>query len=210
MFTGIIETIGKVVFLKKDKGNLRMTISSPVSNEFKIDQSIAHNGICFTVIEVNNKDRNHTVTAVNETLRKTSLHSIKTGDLINMERCVKVGDRLDGHILLGHIDTTAICKRIEDQNGSWLLTFEHPSDFNQLTVEKGSIGVNGISLTVLNASKEHFSVAIIPYTYEHTNLKTTKIGDLVNIEFDIIGKYVLKSLNSGHFSSLSPQRNSLS
>lgn len=194
MFTGIIETLGKVVSLKKERGNLHITISSPITSELKIDQSIAHNGVCLTVIAFDISSKTHTVTAIQETLLKTNLDLLKTNDIINLERCVKVGERLDGHIVQGHVDTTAACKNIEEQNGSWFFTFEYSTNATHITVEKGSVCINGVSLTVVESKENSFSVAIIPYTYEHTNFKILKIGDRVNIEFDIIGKYVAKML----------------
>ncbi|HLP19638.1 MAG TPA: riboflavin synthase [Chitinophagales bacterium] len=190
MFTGIIETPGKVVELKKQDSNLDLVVSSAISNELKIDQSVAHNGICLTVVEV--KDGWHRVTAIDETLKKTNLGLIQVGDIVNLERCMKIGDRLDGHIVQGHVDQTGECLRVEEQNGSWLYTFKYAPSVNNLVVEKGSICINGISLTAFNAKNNLFSVAIIPYTYEHTNIKQVKAGSLVNLEFDIIGKYVAR------------------
>lgn len=189
MFTGIIEDLGKITQLTKDQDNLHITIRSSFTNEIKIDQSIAHNGICLTVIDINNQE--YTVTAIKETLEKTNLNQLKIGDEVNLERCLKVGARLDGHMVQGHVDQTATCIKIEDTNGSTLFTFEYLPQGN-ITVEKGSICVNGISLTVINSTSNQFSVAIIPYTIEHTNLKHVKIGDLVNLEFDILGKYIAK------------------
>lgn len=190
MFTGIIETPGKVVELKKQGSNLDLVVSSAISNELKIDQSVAHNGICLTVVEV--KDGWHRVTAIDETLKKTNLGLIQVGDIVNLERCMKIGDRLDGHIVQGHVDQTGECLSVEEQNGSWLYTFKYAPSVNNLVVEKGSICINGISLTAFNAKADLFSVAIIPYTYEHTNIKQVKAGSLVNLEFDIIGKYVAR------------------
>lgn len=196
MFTGIIETLGKVVSLKKENGNLHITVSSPISAEFKIDQSVSHDGVCLTVIAVDAASSTHTVTAIQETLSKTNLGSLKVGDIINLERCLKVGDRLDGHIVQGHIDTTAVCKIAEAQNGSHLFTFEYAQNEKHITVEKGSVCVNGVSLTVIDSHANRFSVAIIPYTFEHTTFKTIKAGKIVNIEFDILGKYVAGILSS--------------
>lgn len=190
MFTGIIETPGKVVELKKQDSNLDLKVSSAISNELKIDQSVAHNGICLTVVEV--KDGWHRVTAIDETLKKTNLGFLQVGDIVNLERCMKIGDRLDGHIVQGHVDQTGECLSVEEQNGSWLYTFKYAPSVNNLVVEKGSICINGISLTAFNAKDNLFSVAIIPYTYEHTNIKQVKAGSLVNLEFDIIGKYVAR------------------
>jgi len=190
MFTGIIETLGRVVDLKRNDGNLELIVSSPIAHELKIDQSVAHNGICLTVVEL--KDNQHRVTAIDETLRKTNLGSIAIGDEVNLERCMQMNGRLDGHIVQGHVDQTGECLRVEDQNGSWLYTFRYKPSVNNLVVEKGSICINGISLTAFNAVDDMFSVAIIPYTFEHTNIKSVKAGTLVNLEFDIIGKYVAR------------------
>lgn len=188
MFTGIVEITGKVVHLKKENNNLEISINASFLNELKIDQSIAHNGVCLTVVDI--KQNLYTVTAVAETLKKTNLLDLKEGDRINLERCVKVSDRLDGHIVQGHVDQTGMLKSIENQNGSFLLTFTYEGD--HITVEKGSISVNGISLTVVESKDNQFSVAIIPYTWENTNLIDLKLGGKVNLEFDIIGKYIQK------------------
>lgn len=190
MFTGIIETLGNVVDLKRNDGNLELIISSAITHELKIDQSVAHNGICLTVVEL--KDNWHRVTAIDETLKKTNLGSIAIGDEVNLERCMQMNGRLDGHIVQGHVDQTGECLSVEDQNGSWLYTFRYKPSVNNLVVEKGSICINGISLTAFNAVDDLFSVAIIPYTYQHTNIKSVKPGTLVNLEFDIIGKYVAR------------------
>ncbi len=190
MFTGIIENIGIVTDLIKDQQNLHIKIKSDISNELKIDQSVAHNGICLTVVEL--ADQTHTVTAIHETIQKTNLNELKIGDRVNLERCMMMNGRLDGHIVQGHVDTTAKCIAKEDQSGSWLFTFEHPKTKEFITVEKGSVCVNGISLTVVNSKENQFSVAIIPYTYEHTNLSNIEVGNHVNLEFDILGKYVAK------------------
>jgi riboflavin synthase len=190
MFTGIIETLGHVVDLKKELDNLHIAISSPISSELKIDQSVAHNGVCLTVVALNNGL--HTVTAIKETLDKTNLNSLKVGDLINLERCMQMNGRLDGHIVQGHVDQTATCISVKEENGSWVYTFRYDPLIGNVTVEKGSICVNGISLTVVNSQDDRFSVAIIPYTYENTNLQNIKEGDVVNLEFDIIGKYVAR------------------
>lgn len=190
MFTGIIETCGKIVDLKTDQENLHLTIESDISNELKIDQSVAHNGVCLTVIAL--ADCRHTVTAVAETLRKSNLGSIKVGDLINLERCMQMNGRLDGHIVQGHVDQTAICTEVKEHGGSWEYTFSYDPAPGNITVEKGSVCVNGISLTVINSNDNYFSVAIIPYTYEHTNMHQIKKGSIVNLEFDIIGKYVAR------------------
>ncbi len=196
MFTGIIETLGKVISLKKEGTNLHITISSPIASELKIDQSIAHNGVCLTVVNILQSTNTYTVTAIQETISKTNLGSLKEGDLINLERCLKIGDRLDGHMVQGHVDTIATCKKIEDQNGSHVFTFEYNSSENKLIVEKGSVCINGVSLTVVNAQQKQFSVAIIPYTFEHTTFNKVKAGDTVNIEFDIIGKYVARMIST--------------
>ncbi len=190
MFTGIIETLGTVVGLETDKSNLHITIKSSISNQLKIDQSVAHNGICLTVVRVEN-DR-HTVTAIDETLKKTNLRFLKESDLVNLERCMQMNGRLDGHIVQGHVDQTAECCGLKEIDGSWLYTFRYDSTIGNVTVEKGSICVNGISLTVVNSQPGEFSVAIIPYTFEHTNLQQVRPGVLVNLEFDIIGKYVAR------------------
>ena len=190
MFTGIIETIGRVIELKKDQDNLHLMIESDISNELKIDQSVAHNGVCLTVVAIT--DGTHTVTAVAETLSKSNLGKLKTGDLINLERCMQMNGRLDGHIVQGHVDQTGICTEVNDKLGSWEYTFKYDPSEGNVTVEKGSICINGISLTVVNSRDNAFSVAIIPYTYEHTNMQELKKGDIINLEFDIIGKYVAR------------------
>ncbi|WP_276359751.1 riboflavin synthase [Daejeonella sp. H1SJ63] len=190
MFTGIIETTGRVIDLQKDRDNLHLIIGSDLSNELKIDQSVAHNGVCLTVVAIS--EGMHTVTAITETLNKTNLGKLKTGDLINLERCMQMNGRLDGHIVQGHVDQIAICTEAKEMPGSWEYTFSYDPSAGNITVEKGSICVNGISLTVVNSKESSFSVAIIPYTYEHTNMQNLKEGDTVNLEFDIIGKYVAK------------------
>ena len=192
MFTGIIETLGKVVELNSNKGNLDLFISSPISQELKIDQSVAHNGVCLTVVEINGNT--HRVTAIDETLKKTNLSSIKVGDAVNLERCMKMGDRLDGHIVQGHVDQTASCVLVEVQAGSWVYQFKYAPSRNNLVVEKGSICINGISLTAFEADGDTFKVAIIPYTYEHTNMREVEKGAVVNLEFDVIGKYVARMM----------------
>ena len=189
MFTGIIETLGRIIDLKQDQGNLHITVESVLA-DLKIDQSVAHNGVCLTVVAIS--DGTHTVTAIEETLNKTSLGGLKIGDKLNLERCMQMNARLDGHIVQGHVDQTAICIAVKDMDGSWVYTFEYDQSVGNVTVEKGSICVNGISLTVVNSQLNQFSVAIIPYTYEHTNLHSVKAGDVVNLEFDIIGKYVAR------------------
>ncbi|TJZ62838.1 riboflavin synthase [Sphingobacterium olei] len=190
MFTGIIETLGVVKKIEQEQTNIHLYIESSISPELKIDQSVAHNGVCLTVVAQDNKI--HKVTAIDETLSKTNLKTIKEGDLMNMERCTQANGRFDGHIVQGHVDQTAFCIEKEDQDGSWLFTFQYDPSKSNITVEKGSVTVNGISLTVVNSKADRFSVAIIPYTIEHTNLKQVEIGSEVNIEFDIVGKYVAK------------------
>ena len=190
MFTGIIETLGTITELRHEQGNLHITVESSIAAELKIDQSVAHNGVCLTVIAL--ADGKHTVTAIEETLNKTSLGHLKTGDLVNLERCMQMNARLDGHIVQGHVDQTATCIDFKQLDGSWEYTFEYDAAQGNVTVEKGSICVNGISLTVVNSHNNSFSVAIIPYTFEHTNLQHVKAGSVVNLEFDIIGKYVAR------------------
>ncbi|GAA3592180.1 riboflavin synthase [Flavivirga amylovorans] len=190
MFTGIIEDIGVISNLKREKDNLHISIKSNITAELKIDQSVAHNGVCLTVVTIN--DDEYTVTAIKETLDKTSLNTFAINDKVNLERAMKLGDRLDGHIVQGHVDQTAICTNIEEANGSWIFTFNYDASLNNITIEKGSITINGTSLTVVNSKKDTFSVAIIPYTYNHTNFNTFKIGTIVNLEFDVLGKYVSK------------------
>lgn len=188
MFTGIIETLGIVKQLEKENDNLHISIASSITHELKIDQSVAHNGVCLTVVSIN--DNQYTVTAIRETINKTNLSDWKVNDIINLERAMKLGDRLDGHIVQGHVDQIGICKSIEEANGSWYYTFEYDEGLNNITIEKGSITVNGVSLTVVNSKKNEFSVAIIPYTYEHTNFQNFEIGTKINLEFDVVGKYV--------------------
>lgn len=188
MFTGIIETLGTVQEIKKENSNLHISIRSTITVDLKIDQSVAHNGVCLTVVALD--ENYYTVTAINETLKKTNLSDLSVGDLVNLERAMKLGDRLDGHIVQGHVDQTGTCTSITEENGSWFYTFEYDDKLNNLTIEKGSITVNGVSLTVVNSRKNKFSVAIIPYTHEHTNFKNFKIGTRINLEFDVIGKYV--------------------
>jgi riboflavin synthase len=190
MFTGIIETLGTIQEIKKDKDNIHLTIASSITNELKIDQSVAHNGICLTVVSIT--DNLYTVTAIGETIKKTNISYWQTGDNVNLERAMKLGDRLDGHIVQGHVDQIGSCILAKETNGSWLYTFEYDSILNNITIEKGSITVNGVSLTVVDSKKNEFSVAIIPYTYEHTNFKNFEVGTKVNLEFDVIGKYVSK------------------
>lgn len=187
MFTGIIETVGEINQLTREGENLHIEIRSPLAQELKIDQSVSHNGVCLTVVEI--KDKAYVVTAIKETLEKTNLEALKKGSFVNLERAMKLGDRLDGHIVQGHVDGTAICNNVEEANGSWVYTFKY-NNAEFRTVEKGSITINGVSLTVINSKKVEFSVAIIPYTFENTNFKTIKKGSEVNLEFDIIGKYI--------------------
>ena len=189
MFTGIIESISTVVSLKNDGSNLNISCKSEITNELKIDQSLSHNGVCLTVVKI--EDDIYTVTAIKETLEKSNLGGLKIGDKVNLERSMKLGDRLDGHIVQGHVDQKAKCTNIVEENGSWLFTFDYkPSD--NITVEKGSVCVNGVSLTVVNSKDYSFSVAIIPYTYNNTNFHTFEVGTNVNVEFDIVGKYIGK------------------
>jgi riboflavin synthase len=192
MFTGIIETTGEVVDLQKDGTNLNIQVKSPVSGELKIDQSVAHNGVCLTVTET--ADGTHRVTAVEETLKKTTLGTLRIGNLVNLERCMVANGRYDGHIVQGHVDVTGTVDTVKELDGSWLYTFRFPEEHQNLVVEKGSICINGISLTCFDVTKDTFTVTIIPYTYEHTNLNQVIAGDRVNLEFDIIGKYVARML----------------
>jgi len=192
MFTGIIEDIGTVSQLKKEGGNLHLTITSSFTQELKIDQSVSHNGVCLTVVSKDH-DR-YTVTAIDETLIKSNLGSLTEGSKVNLERGMKLGDRLDGHIVQGHVDQIGFCSAIEEADGSWIFSFNYDPSSNNVTIEKGSITINGVSLTVLDSKKDQFSVAIIPYTYAHTNFSSLDIGDSVNLEFDVIGKYVERLL----------------
>ena len=188
MFTGIIETLGTIQEIKKDMNNIHVTINASITGELQIDQSVAHNGICLTVVAIG--DDFYNVTAIDETIKKTNLADWKVGNIVNLERAMKLGDRLDGHIVQGHVDQTGTCIIAEQTDGSWLYTFEYDEKLNNITIEKGSITVNGVSLTVVNSQKNQFSVAIIPYTYEHTNFKNFVVGTKVNLEFDVIGKYI--------------------
>ena len=194
MFTGIIETLGEVAQIEKEGTNIHFTINSNICAELKIDQSVAHNGVCLTVVALNNGS--HTVTAIEETLNKTSLGNLKVGSKVNLERCMQMNARLDGHIVQGHVDQTANCILVNELDGSWEFRFKYDSSLGNVTVEKGSVCVNGISLTVVNSQKDEFSVFIIPYTFEHTNLHEVTVGDTVNLEFDIIGKYVARLMGS--------------
>jgi riboflavin synthase len=192
MFTGIIETLGTVKNVRTEGTNKHFTLTAPFEHELKIDQSVAHNGVCLTVVAIENDT--YTVTAIDETLQKTNLTFLAENHSVNLERCMPDTGRFDGHIVQGHVDQTAVCQSVEDQNGSWLFTFQYDAAPGNITVEKGSVCVNGISLTVVNSQANSFSVAIIPYTFEHTNLHAIKPGDTVNLEFDIIGKYIARIL----------------
>ena len=192
MFTGIIESIGKVENIEKDGENYHFTFQSDISKNLKIDQSVAHNGVCLTVTSQNNIE--HQVTAIYETIQKTNMSSLKIGSLVNLERCLKIGDRLDGHMVQGHVDDTVVCAKINEEDGSWRIGFEGENLNEKLIVDKGSICINGISLTVAKINKNYVEVAIIPYTYDNTNFKQLKINDIVNIEYDILGKYILKNI----------------
>ncbi len=190
MFTGIIESLGIVRRIVNDKENLHITIQSDITDELKIDQSVAHNGVCLTVIDIVNDE--YTVTAIKETLDKTNIGNLKVNDEVNLERAMRLGARLDGHIVQGHVDKTGVCKNIEDQKGSTIFTFKYDFKGDDVTIEKGSITVNGVSLTVVNSKRDEFSVAIIPYTLAHTTFKNIEIGSKINLEFDVIGKYVAR------------------
>jgi riboflavin synthase len=190
MFTGIIESTGKIEKLETEKDNLHLFCSCPFTNELKVDQSLSHDGVCLTVVEIQNNI--YKVTAIKETLDKTNIGRLKAGDIVNLERCMPANGRFDGHIVQGHVDQTADCIEKKEQNGSWVFTFEYDTSWGNITVEKGSVTVNGVSLTVLNSQPNKFSVCIIPYTFEHTNFKTLAAGQKVNLEFDIVGKYVAR------------------
>ena len=190
MFTGIIETTGTIKSISKEENNLHFTINSSFTKQLKVDQSVSHNGVCLTVVEINDND--YVVTAIEETLKKTNLNKLVVGNRVNLERCTKVGDRLDGHIVQGHVDGLAECINVLEKGGSWEFTFSGNQQVEKLTVNKGSISINGVSLTIVETKNNQFSVAIIPYTYQHTNFNEIKTGDKVNIEYDIIGKYVMK------------------
>jgi len=190
MFTGIIESLGEVQQLERDRGNLHISINSPITQELKIDQSVAHNGVCLTVVSLDGNA--YTVTAIDETLQKTNLGELRVGDKVNLERAMVLGSRLDGHIVQGHVDQTGKCIAIVEKDGSWFFTFEYDTTQNNVTIEKGSITIDGVSLTVVDSGKNTFSVAIIPYTYENTRFNTYKVGSTVNLEFDVIGKYVAR------------------
>ncbi|MBL6649503.1 MAG: riboflavin synthase [Flavobacteriaceae bacterium] len=192
MFTGIIENLAKIILIKNNKKNLDITLSSSLTSEFKIDQSISHNGICLTIVDIN--ENQYTVSAIEETINKTTISNWKDGDVINLERAMKIGGRLDGHMIQGHIDQIGQCINVEDKQGSWEYTFVYEKSKN-ITVEKGSIAINGVSLTVIDSSPNQFKVAIIPYTYKHTNFNKLRKNDYVNLEFDILGKYLSKMIS---------------
>jgi len=194
MFTGIVETVGRIIGIEKEKANIHFTVESAISDSLRIDQSVSHNGVCLTVTAAGKGA--HRVTAIDETLKKTNLDKWQSGSLVNLERCMPADGRFDGHIVQGHVDQTGLCAGVKENDGSWVYTFEYDAGANNITVEKGSVCVNGVSLTVIDSVKAGFSVAIIPYTWEHTNFKQLKKGDIVNLEFDIIGKYIARILNS--------------
>lgn len=194
MFTGIIETLAKVEQIEHKDSNVNYTLSSAITQELKIDQSVAHNGVCLTVVAI--KGNNYVVTAIDETLKRTNLGALKAGDNVNLERCMPANGRFDGHIVQGHVDTTATCVEVNDINGSWEFVFEHEKSKSNITVEKGSITINGVSLTVVKSTETSFSVHVIPYTFEHTNFNNIRAGARVNLEFDVIGKYVARLLGS--------------
>lgn len=193
MFTGIIETLGKVIALEPKGGNLNITITTSLAPELKIDQSVAHNGVCLTVVHLT--DTSYTVTAIAETLKKTNLKHLKIDDAINLERAMVLGSRLDGHIVQGHVDQTGECTSVKEEDGSWVFSFKYDAANGNPTIEKGSITIDGTSLTVVNSGVDTFEVAIIPYTYEHTRFNTYTVGSIVNLEFDVIGKYVAKLMS---------------
>jgi riboflavin synthase len=192
MFTGIVESTGTVKKVITNGSNKIFWIESPLSSQLKTDQSVSHSGICLTVEEV--KESSHKVTAIDETLQKTNISDWKVGNLVNLERCLQLNSRIDGHLVQGHVDTTAECTKRKEKKGSWEFEFEFKKEFAELIIEKGSIGINGISLTAFNVKKKTFCVAIIPYTFEHTNIREVQKGDFVNLEFDLIGKYIIRKL----------------
>ncbi len=194
MFTGIIETLGEVQLLKKEGANLHISIRSSITAALKIDQSVAHNGVCLTVVQLDGDV--YTVTAIEETLLKSNIGDLKIGDLVNLERAMVLGARLDGHLVQGHVDQTGVCSGVLEKDGSWIFSFEYDAAANNVTIEKGSITIDGTSLTVVDSDKNTFSVAIIPYTYEHTRFNTYEKGTVVNLEFDVIGKYVARLMGS--------------
>lgn len=191
MFSGIVEQLATVVKIEKDRDNMHITLEAAFTSELKIDQSVSHNGVCLTVVNI--EGNRYTVTAIGETILKSNIGDLQVGDKVNLERSMRPEALLDGHIVQGHVDTTAICKEVKEAEGSWYFTFEYLSE--DITVEKGSVAVNGVSLTVVNSQDKSFQVAIIPYTYEHTNFHTFKVGSRVNLEFDIIGKYITKLMS---------------
>lgn len=193
MFTGIIESLGVLKSTRQEGSNLHLRFECDFTDELKIDQSLAHNGVCLTVVEIEGSE--YVVTAIDETLKRSNIGALAVGNRVNLERCMAANGRYDGHIVQGHVDTMAECIKVEEKDGSWEYHFKHPSGHENLTVEKGSVTVNGVSLTVVESDPEHFSVAIIPYTHEHTNFHSFKAGTMVNIEFDILGKYVARMLN---------------
>ena len=195
MFTGIIESMGEIISLTSEGSNVHIEVKSTITHELKIDQSLAHNGVCLTVVEVNGD--NYIVTAIKETLDKSNIGDLKVGNLVNLERSMKLQERLDGHIVQGHVDQTAICTNIVKEKGSAYYTFQYEDTYNNVTIEKGSVTINGVSLTVVNSKENEFSVAIIPYTVAHTNFKEFKTGTKVNLEFDVVGKYI-KRLMQGY------------
>ncbi|SCY34112.1 riboflavin synthase alpha chain [Nonlabens sp. Hel1_33_55] len=193
MFTGIIESTSKIIAIEKDQSNIHFTLENKLAAEFKVDQSVSHDGVCLTVVELNGNQ--YKVTAIKETLEKTNLSTWKAGGLVNMERAMLMNARLDGHIVQGHVDQIATCIEKSQQDGSWVFSFRYNPDSNNVTIEKGSICINGVSLTVVNSKTDSFSVAIIPYTYEHTGFKYLQVDDKVNLEFDVIGKYVKRLMS---------------
>lgn len=199
MFTGIVEKTGKVIKIEKEKGNIHFTIEVDFGKELKIDQSMSHDGCCLTVVKIYPKKNQYVVTAMDETLNKTNLRAWKPGYEVNLERSMKMDGRIDGHIVQGHVDQTAVCTKVKETNGSWLYEFEYDPERGNITVEKGSISVNGVSLTVVDSGKKTFTVAIIPFTYDVTNFHNFKKGSIVNIEFDVLGKYVTKLLETYGF-----------
>jgi riboflavin synthase len=194
MFTGIIESIGRVVSIEREGSNVHLRVASDISASLKIDQSLSHNGVCLTVVALDGDT--HTVTAVEETLQRTNLGSLNLGDMVNLERAMRPDSRLDGHMVQGHVDITARCIQVDELDGSWYFHFQYEANPQLLLVDKGSVCVNGVSLTVVNPTDDSFSVAIIPYTYEHTNFMTLQAGDIVNLEFDIIGKYIARYMQA--------------
>ncbi len=197
MFTGIIEAMGKVISLEKDGDNINFEFESDLAPQLKIDQSISHSGVCLTVVSLS--DKSYMVTAIKETLDKSNMSELSSGRLVNLERAMKLGERLDGHIVQGHVDQTATCIKVDELDGSWVYTFSYNNEGGNITIEKGSITVNGVSLTVVNSKEGQFSVAIIPYTHENTNFKQIKVGSTVNLEFDVVGKYIQKLIGQ-HYS----------